>query len=94
MHEISELHDKQQDSNVSTIAWFLTGALIGTAVAMLYAPQSGQQTRQTISDKTQKGKEAVESAGSDLVEASREMFERGRKLVDDAADLFERVKAK
>jgi hypothetical protein len=43
-----------------------------------------------ISDKTQQGREAVESAGQDIAEASKDMFERGRKLVDDAADLFER----
>ena len=93
MPEERELvEDQQQDSGASTIAWFLTGALIGAAVAILYAPRSGRQTREYIAEKTQKGREAVESAGGDIVEASREMFERGRKLVDDAADLFERGK--
>jgi len=82
--------NESQSQATSNIAWFLTGAFIGAAAAVLYAPQSGKDTRQYITDKTQMGREAVESAGQDIAEASKEMFERGRKLVDDAAELFER----
>jgi gas vesicle protein len=82
--------DESQSHAASNISWFLTGAFIGATAAILYAPQSGKQTRQYLSDKTQQGREAVESAGQDIADASKDMFERGRKLVDDAADLFER----
>jgi gas vesicle protein len=68
----------------------LTGAIIGATAAVLYAPKSGKETRQLISDKTQQGREAVSDTSKDIVDASKEMFERGRKLVEDAADLFER----
>ncbi|MGO9228305.1 MAG: YtxH domain-containing protein [Bryobacteraceae bacterium] len=79
-----------RDEVVSTIAWFLTGAAIGATVAVLFAPKSGIETRRYLSDKTQKGREAVTQTSSDLVDAGRDVFERGRKLVEDAADLFER----
>ena len=82
--------NEPQSQATSNVAWFLTGAFIGAAAAILYAPQSGKDTRKYISDKTQMGRDAVESAGQDIAEASKDMFERGRKLVDDAADLFER----
>jgi len=82
--------DESHSQVASNISWFLTGAFIGAAAAILYAPQSGKETRQYLSDKTQQGREAVESAGQDIADASKDMFERGRKLVDDAADLFER----
>ena len=86
-----ESNESQCGSNAgSNIAWFLTGAFIGAAAAILYAPQSGKDTRKYITGKTQQGREAVESASQDIVEAGKDMFERGRKLVDDAADLFER----
>ena len=78
------------DDGTNRIAWFLTGAIIGATVAMLYAPKSGKETRQFIADKTQQSKEALTDAGKDVADASREMFERGRKLVEDAADLFDR----
>ena len=82
--------NESQSQATSNVAWFLTGAFIGAAAAVLYAPQSGKDTRKYISDKTQLGREAVETAGQDIAEVSKDMFERGRKLVDDAAELFER----
>lgn len=78
------------DEESSRFAWFLTGAIVGATVALLYAPKSGRETRQFISDKTQQGKDAVTDTSKDIVETGREMFERGRKLVEDAADLFDR----
>jgi len=74
----------------SNIGWFLTGACIGAAAAVLYAPKSGKDTRKYLTDKTQQGRDAVETASQDIVEAGKDMFERGRQLVDEAADLFER----
>jgi gas vesicle protein len=79
--------DQQQDDTVSRIAWFFTGALIGATIAILYAPKSGKDTRQYIADKAQQG---VGGASDNIVDASRDMFERGRKLVEDASELFER----
>jgi|SRR6185503_8799539 len=82
--------ESTQDDGSNRLAWFLTGAIIGATVAMLYAPKSGKETRQLIADKTQKGREAVSETSKDIADASREMFERGRKLVEDAAELFDR----
>jgi gas vesicle protein len=81
---------RREDETSSTLAWFLTGAAIGATVAILYAPKSGKETRRYLGDKATAGKEAVESASQDVIEASRDMFERGRRLVEDAADLFDR----
>ena len=82
--------DPKQSQATSNLAWFLTGAFIGAAAAILYAPQSGKETRKYLTDKTQQGRDAVETASQDITDASKDMFERGRKLVDEAADLFER----
>lgn len=90
---MSDERVQTQDSEFdlsSNVGWFLTGALIGAAVAFLYAPKSGKETRQYLADKVQQSKEAVADTSTSIVEASRDMFERGRQLVDDAADLFER----
>jgi gas vesicle protein len=90
---MSQPHDETDETlqeRSNTLAWFLTGAFIGATAALLYAPKSGKDTRQFISEKTQQGKEAVAETSQDIVEASRDMFERGRKLVDDASDLFDR----
>ncbi len=85
------LRDETDENQVtSNLAWFLTGAAIGAAAAILYAPKSGKETRQYLTEKTQQSRDAVETASEDIAEAGREMFDRGRKLVEDAADLFDR----
>ena len=90
MSDYRDESDEQHDDTVSRIAWFFTGALIGATIAILYAPKSGKDTRQYIVDKTQEGKGALGNAGDNIIDASRDMFERGRKLVEDASELFER----
>ena len=90
MSDYRDESDQQQDDTVSRIAWFFTGALIGATIAILYAPKSGKDTRQYLADQTQKSKDAFGSASDNIVDASREMFEKGRKLVEDAAELFDR----
>jgi gas vesicle protein len=84
--------DDQQDDTLGRLAWFLTGAVIGATVAVLYAPKSGKDTRKLLTDRAQQGKQAVADTSKDIVDASKEMFERGRKLVDEAADLFDRAR--
>jgi gas vesicle protein len=85
-----ERTEERDDQSISTLSWFLTGAMIGVTAAILFAPKSGKETRRYLADKAQAGRDAVEDASADIVDASRDMFERGRKLVEDAADLFER----
>jgi gas vesicle protein len=91
MSQEQQNHNEEEGFNFgNNVAWFLTGAFIGAAVAILYAPKSGKETRQYLADKVQQSKDAVTESSNNIVEASKDMFERGRQLVDDAADLFER----
>jgi gas vesicle protein len=70
--------------------WFLAGAVLGGAVALLYAPKSGKETREFINKKTGEGREALNQTGKEVFEKSREIYDRGKQIADDAADLFER----
>ena len=91
MSQEQQNHNEEEGFDFgNNVAWFLTGAFIGAAVALLYAPKSGKDTRRYLADKVQQSKDAVADTSSGIVEASKDMFDRGRQLVDDAADLFER----
>jgi gas vesicle protein len=81
-----EAEPRTEEEGGNRLAWFLTGAIIGATAAILYAPKSGRETRQLLTERTQ----AVTDTGKEFADASREMFERGRKLVEDASELFER----
>ena len=72
------------------LVWFLTGAALGAAVALLYAPQSGKDTRRYIGKKARHGREAIGDVSREALDKGRELYEKGRKMADDAADLFER----
>jgi len=76
--------------NGSKVVWFLTGAAIGAAVALLFAPTSGEETRKYIGKKTEEGRDALADAGRDLADRGREYYEKGRKLAEEAGDLFDR----
>ena len=77
-------------NNGENMVWFLAGATVGAAVALLYAPQSGDRTRRLIVRKLSDGRDALADGGADLVDKGRDLFEKGRRVADDAAELFER----
>jgi gas vesicle protein len=58
----------------SVVLAFALGAVAGAAIALLYAPASGEETRKRIADKTREGKQRLSSA----VERGREAFEQIR----------------
>jgi gas vesicle protein len=72
------------------LVWFLTGAALGATVALLYAPQSGKDTRRYLNKKAKVGREAFADVSREAIDKGRDLFEKGRKMADDAADLFER----
>ena len=78
--------------NGEKFVWFLVGATMGAAVALLYAPQTGDRTRRLISRKLVDGRDALTENGSDLMDRGRDLFEKGRRVADDAAEMFERGK--
>ena len=74
----------------SKLVWFLTGAAIGAAIALLYAPQSGRDTRRYIRKKTDEGREALADTGKDILERGRGVYDKGRKIAEEAGDFLER----
>ncbi len=62
---------------------FLLGGLTGAALAILYAPRSGRETRELLGDKIREGAER----GRELRER---VMARGREALDDAADYVEK----
>ena len=79
-----------RDNNGSKVVWFLTGAAIGAAIAMLYAPASGRETRRFIRKKTEAGGDALADTGKQILEHGREYYEKGRKIAEEAGEILER----
>ncbi|HEX4748210.1 MAG TPA: YtxH domain-containing protein [Bryobacteraceae bacterium] len=78
----------ERDSNV--FMWFFSGAVLGAAVALLLAPESGEHTRNRLARQAERGKQSFLESSQDLFERGRELYERGREIAEDAAAMFER----
>jgi gas vesicle protein len=75
----------------SILLAFLLGAVSGAAVALLYAPQSGRETREFLGEKANEARaRAAEAAarGRDAISQGRETLataiERGREAYQQA----------
>jgi gas vesicle protein len=69
----------EQRSGFSSLLWFVAGAAIGAGVALLYAPQSGAETRKKIKD-----------ASGKVAEDVKEQYE---KISNEAKKSIDQVKA-
>lgn len=79
----------REDDGASLI-WFIAGASIGAAVALLYAPQSGEDTRRLIGRKAREGGEVINQQGREMMDRGRELYDRGKRMADEAAEMFDR----
>ncbi len=80
------------DNDGSSLAWFLAGAAIGAAVALLYAPQPGNETREAIRRRALEERERLAKSGREAVDRGRDLYERGKGLADEASVRFEKGK--
>ena len=70
-----------QDNSGSVMVAFVLGAVTGAAVALLFAPASGEETREYLGERAREGKARVREGREHMiaaVERGREAFERER----------------
>ncbi len=86
------------DNSGSVMVAFIVGAVTGAAVALLFAPASGEETREYLGERAREGREKARQAmdqGRDYysrqrenvtsaVERGREAFEQARQRGDQA----------
>jgi gas vesicle protein len=82
---------RNESNGGAVLLAFLAGAISGAAVALLFAPASGDETRQFLSDKARESRERALAAareGRDAVRRQREHLatavERGREAYNKA----------
>jgi gas vesicle protein len=81
----------------SGFGYFLLGLGIGVAAGVLWAPRTGEETRQLIADKAgegadyiknraQEGTEYVRQRTDDLKQSAADLYEKGRTTVSQQKD--------
>ena len=61
---------------------FLMGAMAGAAVALLYAPVTGRETRELLTEKSREGREKAAA----LAEKGRQAINEGRDTLTTAIE--------
>jgi gas vesicle protein len=89
----------------SKISYFLVGLGIGAVVGILFAPKSGEETREYLSKRADEGKEYAQRKARELRERAEDLVERGKQAaskqkdsitsaLDAGRDAYEREKSK
>ena len=82
----------KDSSSSSVIMAFVVGALTGAAVALLFAPASGEETREYLGKRAREGKDKAREA----VDQGREYYDRQRDnlvtAVDRGRDAFQQAR--
>jgi gas vesicle protein len=68
------------------LANFFIGVGIGVGIALLFAPQSGEETRERIKEKADASKDYLKRCGSDLRDSASDIIERGKEVIGRGKD--------
>jgi gas vesicle protein len=79
-----------ENNGASNLGFFLAGLGIGAILALLFAPQSGKETRDMIAQKASDSRDYVTSKSRELRDQADDLVERGK---DRLAKEKERVSA-
>jgi gas vesicle protein len=87
------MHEDHGSGATGVILSFMVGALTGAALAILFAPRSGRETRELLGEKLREGAEQgrelrdrVVAKGRRLVEDAEEFVDRQRETVKDGRE--------
>ena len=68
------------DNVGSKVTYFLVGMGIGALVGVLFAPKSGDETRDFLAQKADEGKEYAQRKARELRERADELIERSKEV--------------
>jgi gas vesicle protein len=74
------------DNVGSKVSYFLVGLGIGAAIGILFAPSSGEETREFLSNKADQGREYAQKKARELRERAEDLIERSKEIISRQSD--------
>ncbi|TAN44425.1 MAG: YtxH domain-containing protein [Nitrospirae bacterium] len=85
-----------RDDTTKVVGSFLLGGVLGAAVALLYAPKSGRETRKDIADAGRRIKKSAIELADDTIEDMHDfaagLREKAKDIIEHGADLSDKAK--
>ena len=69
------------DNTGSKVSYFLVGLGVGTLLGILFAPKSGDETREYLAGKAEEGREYAQRKARELRERAEDLLERSKEAV-------------
>jgi gas vesicle protein len=76
------------DNNGNNFLWFLAGLGVGAAAGVLFAPRSGDETRQAIRARAEDSREFVRDRARQAREQAAGWADRGRDVLNQQKEQF------
>jgi gas vesicle protein len=70
-----------EDNVGSKISFFLVGLGIGALVGILFAPKSGEETREYLTSKADEGRDYAQKKARELRERAEDLIERSKEIM-------------
>jgi gas vesicle protein len=74
------------DNVGSKVSFFLVGVGIGALLGVLFAPKSGEETREYLSKRADDGREFAQKKARELRDRADELIERGKDVAGRKRD--------
>jgi gas vesicle protein len=74
------------DNVGSKVSYFLVGLGIGAAIGILFAPSSGEETREFLSNKADQGRDYAQKKARELRERAEDLIERSKEIIARQSD--------
>ncbi|MFZ0522578.1 MAG: YtxH domain-containing protein [Candidatus Acidiferrales bacterium] len=74
------------DNAGSKVSFFLVGLGIGALVGILFAPKSGDETRDYLSGKADEGRDYAQKKARELRERAEDLIERSKEIMSRQKD--------
>lgn len=76
------------DSNNNSFLWFLAGLGVGVAAGVLYAPRSGDETRQALRARAEDSRDFVRDRARQARDQAASWADRGREVLNQQKEQF------
>ena len=74
------------DNVGSKVSFFLVGLGIGALVGILFAPKSGEETREYLTSKADEGRDYAQKKARELRERAEDLIERSKEIMAKQKD--------
>ena len=76
------------DNNSNSFLWFLAGLGVGAIAGVLYAPRSGNETREALRSRAEEGRDYVRHRAHTARSQANDWVDRGREVLNQQKDQF------